>query len=462
MSITLQLDDTIAALASAPGPAARGIIRISGPDSKNLLENLFQADTPDRWKSQKNAFRHSGCFHLSDSHVDVPLDVCLWPTQRSFTGQPIAELHLVGSPPLLEAVLSELYQAGIRPAKPGEFTLRAFLAGRIDLVQAEAVLGVIDAHTDRELKTALNQLAGGLSERIAEVRNGLLNLLADLEAGLDFVEDDIEFIEPEELNERIEQSKNTLAELLEQASNRMQSTGRLRVVLAGLPNAGKSTLFNMLAGEEAALVSEIQGTTRDYLRSNLNWNGTAIELIDTAGWESAATQESKLNHLAQYLRNEQLQQADLVVWCSAADFTGTERRTESRLLAELGRQKHSVLIVLTKCDVPVTEEVSAAVKVSAHLNEGVNELRELATSALSEPQQSERQLVGTTAARSRESLQGCVDSLERAQQAAETQAGDELVALEVRAALDHLGAILGAVYTDDILDRIFSRFCIGK
>ncbi|MCH7685897.1 MAG: tRNA uridine-5-carboxymethylaminomethyl(34) synthesis GTPase MnmE [Planctomycetes bacterium] len=462
MSMTLQLDDTIAALASAPGPAARGIIRISGPDSKNFLEKVFQADTPDRWKSQKNAFRHTGRFHLSNCHVELPLDVCLWPTQRSFTGQPTAELHLVGSPPLLEAVLSELYQAGIRPAQPGEFTLRAFLAGRIDLIQAEAVLGVIDAHNDRELETALKQLAGGLSGRIAEVRNGLLNLLADLEAGLDFVEDDIEFIEPEELNERIEQSKNTLAELLEQASNRMQSTGRLRVVLAGLPNAGKSTLFNVLAGEEAALVSEIQGTTRDYLRSHLNWNGTAIELIDTAGWESAATQESTLNHMAQYLRNEQLQQADLIVWCSAADFTGIERNAESRLLAELGCQKHSLLTVLTKCDVPVTAEVSAAVKVSAHSNVGIHKLKESTLNALSKPQQGERQLVGMTAARSRESLQGCVDSLERAQQAARAQAGDELVALEVRAALDYLGTILGSVYTDDILDRIFSRFCIGK
>ncbi|MCH7689154.1 MAG: 50S ribosome-binding GTPase, partial [Planctomycetes bacterium] len=208
--------------------------------------------------------------------------------------------------------------------------------------------------------------------------------------------------------------------------------------------------------------SEIQGTTRDYLRSNLNWNGTAIELIDTAGWESAATEESSLNHMAQFLRNEQLQQSDLIVWCSAKDFTESQRNSESRLLADLGRQKHSVLTVLTKCDLPLTDEIAAAVKVSAHSNVGINELKEAAASVLSEPQQGKRQLVGTTAARSRESLQGSVDSLERAHQAAEVQAGDELVALEVRAALDHLGTILGSVYTDDILDRIFSRFCIGK
>src|SRR6516162_818848 len=182
MPIALHPSDTIAALASPPGHAVRGIVRVSGPETQRVLEPLFTAhdDSPGEF-AHAVAWCYPGKLKVGGLALPLPVDLYLWPTRRSYTGQPLAELHVISSPPLLEAVLAELYARGVRPAQPGEFTLRAFLAGRIDLPQAEAVLGVIDAADDRELQTALDQLAGGLSSQLMHLRGDLMDLSADLE-----------------------------------------------------------------------------------------------------------------------------------------------------------------------------------------------------------------------------------------------------------------------------------------
>ena len=297
----------------------------------------------------------------------LPVLLYLWPTRRSYTGQPVVEIHAPGSPPLLEAVLADLFQRGVRPAAAGEFTLRAFLSGRIDLVQAEAVLGVIDAADTQHLTAALRQLAGGVSGRIARLRDGLMDLLADLEAGLDFVDEDIQFISRDEVVRRISAAEVEVDELLAQCESRMQSTGRVRVVLAGLPNAGKSTLFNALVGREAALISRTAGTTRDYLRGTVDWQGLAVELIDTAGWEgegagergSAAEEPVRagwdgISQAAHALGQNQWEQADLIIWCSACDLEPRERQLEAQLLASLRRDGRPLLVVRTKADLDPT------------------------------------------------------------------------------------------------------------
>lgn len=455
----LRLDDTIAALASPPGPGARGIVRISGAAVRDALERLFRPEDAPRWHATRVGTRHAGLLRLSALRAPLSAAVYLWPNRRSYTGQPMAEIHTFGSPPLLEAVLSGLYDHGVRPARPGEFTLRAFLAGRVDLVQAEAVLGVIDAHDHRELEVALRQLAGGLSGRIAAVRAELLNLLADLEAGLDFVEEDIEFVDRAELVGALAAASRTLNELLEQAGTRMQSTGRRRVVLAGLPNAGKSSLFNRLVGREAALVSSVRGTTRDYLSAELDWDGTAVELIDTAGWELDA---EGIMRGAQQLRSEQWERADLILLCTAADFDETAAAAGEKLLRNLREQSRPVLSVGTKCDLDPATNAAADVRVSIAEGASMQPLIDAAVARLGASHAGGRELLGMTAARCRESLATAAASLESARSAAEAGLGDEIIALEFREALEHLGRILGAVYTDDILDRIFSKFCIGK
>jgi tRNA modification GTPase len=455
-----QLDDTIGALASAAGGSGRGIIRVSGPAAVTSVDTLFEPVDERRWKSARFASAHAGALRLTAVRPPLPVLLYLWPTGRSYTGQPVVEIHAPGSPPLLEAVLADLFARDVRPASAGEFTLRAFLAGRIDLVQAEAVLGVIDAADTQHLTAALRQLAGGVSGRIAQLRSRLMDLLADLEAGLDFVEEDIQFVSRDEVIRRITAAEAAIDELLAQCNSRMQSTGRVRIVLAGLPNAGKSTLFNELVGCDAALISRTAGTTRDYLRGTVDWQGLAVELIDTAGWE-AESQRGGTAQVAQTLGQNQWQQADLILWCSACDLGPSEQQLEADLLASLRRDGRPLLFVRTKADLDVAG-CASGLAVSAVSRQGLDDLTAECVRTLSGPRGGSSDLIGTTAARCRESLAHSRQSLSRAHMTTECRMGDELLAVEIREAVDHLGRILGTVYTDDILDRIFSRFCIGK
>jgi len=452
------LDDTIAALAAAAGPGARGIIRLSGPDCRAPIERLFEPSDRAAWSDAAAPRRHAGTIRLSRG-VSWPASVYLWPGVRSYTGQPLAEVHCLSSPPLLEALLEELYGAGARPANPGEFTLRAFLSGRIDLIQAEAVLGVIDSHDHAQLDRALRQLAGNVSGPLARVRNNLLDLLADLEAGLDFVDEDITFVGRREATDRLDAAIDELERILARAASRMQTSGRRRVALAGLPNAGKSTLFNALAGRNAAIVSEISGTTRDYLRAETDWQGLPVEIIDTAGHDAPA---DAVPLAAQQLAREQLESADLIVWCTAADRNAAGAGDDELHVAALRDRGRPVLRVRTKCDLPARTWQDDALDVSARAGAGLVELKREAAALLADAAHGEDDLLGSTAARCRDSLTGAIERLRRARQAADECAGDEIVAFELRDALDDLARILGAVFTDDILDRVFSRFCIGK
>ncbi|QDT14688.1 tRNA modification GTPase [Alienimonas californiensis] len=432
-------DEPIAAPASAPGGAERAIIRLSGPGTPRLLRNLFTPAEPDA-DPGRGARRFEGELRLDAFPAPVPAAALVWPTERSYTGQPSAELHLPGSPPVVEATLSALHAVGFRPAGPGEFTLRAFLAGRIGLTEAEAVLGVVDAADPDELHTALNQLAGGVSNRLAPVRSDLLDLLADLEAGLDFAEEDVSFVEPDVLRERIEAGRGAIAALAEDAAGRSVSHTAPRVVLAGPPNAGKSSLLNALSGRPAALVSPTAGTTRDDVSETVRLGEATVELIDTAGEETAA---DELSAAAQARRAETLAAADLVLHCVPPGGAGP---------AGAG------LVVHTKADLRAREE-PGELSVSAATGAGLAELR-MALAAALERAEPRRHLTGATAARGGAALREAATALERAGDVVEL--GDELVAAELRTAIDALGEVLGVVYHDDLLGRIFGRFCIGK
>jgi tRNA modification GTPase len=454
------LDDTIAAPASAPGRGLRAVVRVAGPATNAVVTARFTPDDKGLWRDCRLAARHSGQLQLPGFSSPVAADVQFWPTNRSYTGQPSAEIHLVGSPPLVDALLEALYSAGARPARPGEFTLRAFLSGRIDLVQAEAVLGVIDADDTAQLRQALAQLAGGISSRIADCREQLLLHLADLEAGLDFVEEDIEFVSREALRQRLDDALAMLSDLLHQADRRMHVTGRRAVVLAGLPNAGKSTLFNALAGDDAAIVSSRRGTTRDVLTRSMEWHGVSLDLFDTAGWEGAC--ESVMSRAGEQ-RGDRLGRADLVLWCRDANLAAEETEEDAAAFESVRSSSRPCLSVVTKADLRnrLMPEPDG-LRVSAVTGEGLDLLRRVVAAKLRDAEETRGELISATAARCRDSLRCAADALSRAREAAETGEGDELIAVELRAGLDELGQICGAVYTDDILDRIFSRFCIGK
>lgn len=486
-------------------------MRVSGSLVKDLIATHFQPLDAVRWEQARRAERHSGTWHLPNDapwcdaplqgSLQLPLDVLLWPTSRSYTGQPLAELHLVGSPPLLEAIVTQLIRGGARIARPGEFTLRAFLAGRLDLLQAEAVLGVIDAADHTELELALRQLAGGISHEMARLRGDLLDLLAELEAGLDFVDEDIEFVSRDQLLTRVNAARQTVAALCDQASRRLHSATRPRVVLAGLPNAGKSTLLNALCGTAAAIVSDVRGTTRDYLCVPLSRSGLQVDLIDTAGWDVTA---SGIDAVAQQKRHEQWQQADVIVWCSDLSADQAAADVDDRLFAELQSERRPVLRVGTKADLanraneprrfgaireagiregeapaePRTEGkhgsvetspspfweslIETMIPVSAESGAGLDALCERLAELLAMDSHGQRQWLGMTAARCQGSLLAARDALDRTADAVALGLSDDLIAIELRDALEHLGHVVGAVYTDDVLDRIFSKFCIGK
>ncbi len=475
--MTLNLDDTIAAIASAAGAGLRGIIRVSGQESLRIISELFEPSDTDgqsKTRSGRLPFRSEGLLKIPCIGVPVPAAVMTWPTRRSFTGQPMTEIHMIGSPPLLDATLEHVLRCGARAAGRGEFTMRAFLAGRIDLVQAEAVLGVIDATDHHELQTALTQLGGGVTARLRQIRTDLIALLGDLEAGLDFVEEDIEFITQQQIIDRLTDALSTIDQLADESVARLPSGYMRRVVLAGLPNAGKSTLFNYLVGSDNAIVSAIPGTTRDYLTATVQWDGMAIELVDTAGWEAAV--DLIMDH-AQQLRGEQMQASDLIVWCSRSANSPADQQADQELLKEVRSRGLLVVPIQTQADLmagkprepnsvegphAIGASAASVLTVSVHTGQGLSDLQPLLLSTLQSSLSSRGELLGSTAARCRDSLRIARTALQSAIEATQFGVGDELISVEIRQCLHALSTILGEVYTDDILDHIFSSFCIGK
>jgi tRNA modification GTPase len=387
----------------------------------------------------------------------------VWPGERSYTRQPSAEFHTLGSPPVVSAVLGQLCRRGARPARPGEFTLRAFLAGRIDLVQAEAVLGVVEARDGRELGGALEQLAGGLSRPLNWLREQLLGLLAELEAGLDFADEHIEFISPEEVRARLDEGRRVVAGGLAQISSRDRRSELQRVVITGPPNVGKSLLFNALverygaAAGESAIVSATPGSTRDYLKTPLELSGVACELVDAAGQIEAATAEVDL--VTQQMAAAQRARSNLELRCVEAPSATAET------IAQAHREiQGDGFVVVTKVDLAEPRHVAAgAVPCSSATGRGIDQLAAVVRRKLEAACQ-ERAGAGYAAA----TASRCLASLEEADRALRAaselagMAGDELVAAEVRVALAALGNVVGHVAADDVLDRIFSQFCIGK
>ncbi len=445
--------DTIAAIASARGGAPRGIVRISGPQTYKCLQALLPGGSlPTIGRTAVIAVDLNAA-----PLAALPAEVYLWSSGRSYTGQPAAEIHTLGSPPLLEHLLEVLCVAGARLAQPGEFTLRAFLSGRIDLTQAEGVLGTIDAVGPRQLDAALIQLAGGLAGPLQNLREMLLEVLAHLEAGFDFADEDLPFLEADQLQGQLQRARDEIEQVARRMAARRESDATVRVVLSGPPNAGKSSLFNALASGMGALVSEIPGTTRDYLCAELNLDGVGCRLIDTAGIAADGQRAGEdLDQLAQEVARRLADEADVLLLCQEAG-SGP---------AAVPRRDHAnsiVVVVRTKADLGDGREAEpASIATSAATGEGIQELESRIREAVVELSMGEGDVVIGTAVRCRESLRGAAASLERAAALAAAGEGEELVAAEMRAALDALGQVVGAVYTDDLLDRIFSRFCVGK
>jgi tRNA modification GTPase len=461
-------DDTICAVASPPGGGARGIVRLSGPQSHRIALGGYQGPPPSQLAIEDELSRPlslRGEWRLDDRLTLNGTAHC-WPHGHSYTGQAMAELHLPATPPLLDATVAWACRQGTRLAEPGEFTLRALLAGRIDLAQAEAILGVIEAAGSRQLDVALRQLAGGLSTPIGRLRDRLLDLLAELEAGLDFADESLDLLDRREAVDLLEGIQHDVQRIADQMQSRHESTGGLVAVLVGPPNAGKSSLFNALLGRDAALVDAAPGTTRDYLVGRLDLGDVTCQLIDTAGGVDGTT-AAAFDRLSARQTRQAEQTAQVRLLC--VDSSEPLARAQHEQLQRLDPTRDS--LVWTKADLAAAEHVDQSpatfVSTSARTGVGLDALREHLRRQAIESAPCDGEVVAATAQRSADTIRSAAAAVARARlclwgDAGRSPVGDELAAAEIRTALDELARVVGAVYTEDMLDRLFGKFCIGK
>lgn len=462
-------ESTICAIATGSEGAYRGAIRVTGADAVSVAAKAFPNRPESTWTANGAVrFQETICL---DRLGLLPVDVFVWPDSRSYTGQPSVELHCLGNTIVLQSIQARLIECGAVLAQPGEFTLRAFLAGRLDLTQCEAVLGVIHAANDRSLNIALSQLAGGLSQPLSELRRSLVNLLADIEAGLDFVDEDIAFISKSQISDRLDSARSVVESLLQQMESRAAQTVQLQVAIVGAPNAGKSSLVNAIAEQNVSIVSSEPGTTRDYVRIRIDLDRVQIDILDTAGIEEADSTTPR--GIAQQFTREQIDQADLILYCLSVedgDDDGDAGAWANSHLLKNPKTQTWLLHTkcdLTKCDLTVGRSAKhhrsqRVFMLSTRERASVERLIQALRAWALERQESVNQVVPITAARCQASLTNAIQAIAHAQEATLQSRGDEIIASEIRLALEEIGLVAGTVYTDDILDALFSRFCIGK
>lgn len=456
------LQRTIVALGSGVAPGRRAIVRLSGHETRSILARLLgqDLDATTATTVQGQAMLGSPSGVWGARRMDVT--VLYWPDGRSYTGEPCAELHLLGALPIVESLVEQLVALGATPAQRGEFTLRSFLAGKLDLPQAEAVLGVIEAETSDDLTAALQQLGGNISKPVRRLRDRLVELTAHLEAGLDFVEEDIEFISSAELTKGLQGIAAELAAISEQLRSRGARARSVSVVLVGLPNSGKSSLLNALVGSERAIVSPQAGTTRDAVTARINVGGLQVELTDTAGIEEL--QEHSPRATAQEILRERLQRADVALLCLDLNQPPTAEWLQTQQ-ASLQVLVPRVLWVGTKADLAHDTSLASrcVATVSAHDAASIRGLqRQLAQTLHESRGQLNSDAMHATATRCRGALELAQAAIVRGLELVAHEAGEELVASELRIAIDDLSAVIGEVHSEDILGEIFGRFCIGK
>lgn len=447
--------ETIVAISTPPGRGGIGIVRLSGPQALPIAQGLVRPRYPLEHARARFAI-------VPDPESGEPLDeaiVTYFERPRSYTGEDLVEIAAHGSPIVLELLVRLALRAGARLARPGEFTERAFLAGRIDLTQAEAVRDLIEAQTLYQARIAAEQMGGALSRRVQPAKQKLVELVALLEAGIDFAEDDVEITPNQEIVTRIDTIAGELAPLARSfAHGRLVHTG-LRLAIVGRPNVGKSSLFNRLLERERAIVTASPGTTRDLVTERLSLGGIPVELVDTAGLREAHDEAEALGILKS---REALADADIVLVVLEASVP--LREDEQELIASLAGRR--ALVVRNKCDLdPVTEappELSLpSVATSALTGEGLAALREALADQVRNPAgESESGIL--TSLRHFEAVQSALISLNAARTAVAATIPHEMLLLDLYTALRHLDSLTGETTADDILNRIFSSFCIGK
>ncbi len=447
--------DCIIAPATAKGVGAIALIRLSGKGTFEILNKVFQGKDLEKAKSHT---LHFGKIMDGDEEIDEVL-VSVFKAPRSYTLEDIAEISTHGSPYIVDRVIRLLIDKGARLAKAGEFTQRAFLNGRFDLAQAEAVADLISSESEAEHRNAINQMRGGFSQEIKKLREELINFASLIELELDFSEEDVEFADREKLKKLVESIRMVVTELIQSFKYGSALKEGIPVAIVGKPNAGKSTLMNALLKEEKAIVTEIAGTTRDYIEDHFVLDGVKFRLIDTAGLRE--TQD--IIEAAGVKRSiEQLEKAKIGIYLFDALETSPEELEKE--LKPLRSHCDALYPIGNKSDLGLHSNWSGNEKdvlfISAKGQENLKLFTDLITSATLEGLSGDTSTV--TNARHYESLLKCQQALDEVLEALSSELSTDLIAQDIRYALHHLGEITGEITTDDLLENIFSKFCIGK
>jgi tRNA modification GTPase len=451
-----QWNDTIIALATPPGVGALGVIRLSGPESIRVVNGFFPSKDLEK---QATHTLHVGWLIKEGQRIDEVV-VSLYKAPKSYTGEEVVEISGHGSPYVLQQIIDLFVHAGIRMAKPGEFTLRAFLNAKMDLAQAEAVADVIASQTEAAHRTSLHQMRGGFSKTLAFLRDQLIQFGALIELELDFATEDVEFADRDKLVGLLRLLQQHVGELLQSFKLGNVIKSGVQVAIIGKPNAGKSTLLNQLLNENRAIVSEIAGTTRDTIEETLNIEGILFRLIDTAGIREHTIDTIEVIGIEKSL--EKMEQADLVLY-----LFDVQTESPFDLMETLNWLKQSgkhYLLVGNKADMmkagfdPMDEQV---LPIAAKTGDGIDVLKQKMVDWVLAGRHLKEDTIVTNA-RHYQALLEVDRSLADIDAGIKENRSGDLLALDIRRCLHYLGEITGQITNEDQLDYIFSKFCIGK
>jgi tRNA modification GTPase len=448
-------DDTIVALATAPGVAAIGVIRISGKNTFSIVSTLFPSKD---LSAQPTHTIHVGLLKDGSEVIDEVV-LSLFKGPKSYTGEDTIEISGHGSPFVQEQIINACVKYGARIAKPGEFTQRSFLNGKMDLTQAESVADLIASNTKASQKTALHNIRGGFSNELQQMREQLIQFASLIELELDFATEDVEFADRVKFYTLIKQIDRTTNNLISSFQLGNVIKNGVTVAIIGKPNAGKSTLLNCLLNEERAIVSDIAGTTRDTIEEQININGVIFRIIDTAGIRN----ESKdvIENIGIERSLYKMRSADLVLYIFDVNTENEESLSQQEMFFK--ESAINYLMVANKTDISFSSasQNNQFINISAKQQSGVDALKEkIYLVTVNKPINTDNTIV--TNARHLQSLQQIKKSVNEILLGLDNQLPGDLLAIEIRTCLFHLGEITGEITNEDKLDYIFSKFCIGK
>ena len=452
-------DDTIVALATPPGIGAIGVIRLSGSEAFQVADLLFPSKN---LMNQQSHTLHVGLLKESGNVIDEVV-IALFKGPRSYTGEDVVEISCHGSPYIHQQVLQACINNGARIAKPGEFTQRAFLHGKLDLTQAEAVAELISSNTEASHKSALHNIRGGFSQVLKDLREQLIKFSALIELELDFSQEDVEFADRSELHKLVSDSVHKIAGLLNSFKLGNVIKNGVQVAIVGKPNAGKSTLLNTLLNENRAIVSEIPGTTRDTIEEVINIAGILFRLVDTAGIREHTSGSIESMGIEKSL--EKIEQSDIVLYLF--DVNDMEPAKLSNIASKLELEGRKFFLAGNKSDLLSNDQAVQIFQlpnilfISAKINQGIAELKDRLVDMVLQGQVQTEDVIITNS-RHYHALQEMNRSLLDVQQGLDNNIASDLVALDIRRCLYFLGEITGEITHEDQLDFIFSKFCIGK